>query len=90
MVDECPHAHAHLFQDHRCYSSNPYQQTDKAKVQYVDVEDAEGSGNLEVCKCLDLNWTMVLEIKKHGGTDTFVLTVLSSSLIVQLQIFWFE
>lgn len=27
--------HAHLFQDHRCYSSNPNQQTDKAKIQYV-------------------------------------------------------
>lgn len=32
-----PHAHAHLFQDHRCYSSNPNKQTNKAKVQYVDV-----------------------------------------------------
>ena len=48
MVDECPHAHAHLFQDHRCYSSNPNQQTDKAKVQYVDVLVLQYD-NLAVC-----------------------------------------
>ena len=36
-VDECAHAHAHLFQNAGCKPSHPDKQTEESEIQYADV-----------------------------------------------------